>query len=117
MLKALVLICGDKNLPQSVHEGAIVFLIAVENIVPLLSECVKNSEKMPVCGINFVPSVYFTQLGLGCATASTNRLPTAAHTSGLKHLQEHKLHCEEESETPNLKDPAVFLSLHYLYRE
>lgn len=56
MLKALMLTCGDKNLSQSVHEGAIVFLIAVEDIVALLNEGVKNSEKMPVCGIIFVLS-------------------------------------------------------------
>lgn len=99
------------------REGAIVFLITVENIVQLLNEGVKKLEKMPVCGINFVLSVSFMQLGLGSATAATNSLPPGAHTSGLECLQEHKLYCKEENRTPNLKDPAVFSRLHYLYRE
>jgi len=41
------------------------------------------------------------------------------HTVGPKHrhLQEHKLRCEEEKKAPRLSDPAVFLSLRYLYGE
>lgn len=75
-----MLIYDDKTF-QFVCEVTVVCLLAVENIIRLLNQGIKNLVKELVHGLHVMLSVYFVQLGLGTVPMHSGTQPAHRYST------------------------------------